>query len=58
MNSQHAFPRYPNLVQDLLVIRPDQVCVCGYYVRCFAALVRLPDGEIRTSSRALSEAGS
>ena len=24
-NSQHAFPRYPNLVQDLAVVRPDQV---------------------------------
>ncbi len=27
-NSQHAFPRYPNLVQDLTVTRPDQVWVC------------------------------
>lgn len=27
-NSQHAFPRYPNLVQDLVVIRSDQVWVC------------------------------
>ena len=26
-NSQHAFPRYPNLVQDLLVTHPDQVWV-------------------------------
>lgn len=26
-NSQHAFPRYPNLVQDLVVIRSDQVWV-------------------------------
>lgn len=25
--SQHAFPRYPNLVQDLVVMRPDQVWV-------------------------------
>jgi transposase InsO family protein len=26
-NSQHDFPRYPNLVQDLIVVRPDQVWV-------------------------------
>lgn len=26
-NSDHAFPRYPNLVQDLTVERPDQVWV-------------------------------
>jgi transposase InsO family protein len=26
-NSQHDFPRYPNLVQDLSVTRPDQVWV-------------------------------
>jgi len=26
-NSQHAFPRYPNLVQDLEIVRPDQVWV-------------------------------
>ncbi len=27
-DSQHSFPRYPNLVQDLAVVRPDQVWVC------------------------------
>ena len=27
-NSQHSFPRYPNLVKDLLVTRPNQVWVC------------------------------
>lgn len=27
-NSQHPFPRYPNLVQDLVVSRPDQVWAC------------------------------
>ncbi len=27
-NSQHAFLRYPNLVQDRLITRPDQVWVC------------------------------
>jgi len=26
-NSQHPFPRYPNLVQDLEIVRPDQVWV-------------------------------
>ena len=26
-DSQHGFPRYPNLVQDLVVVRPDQVWV-------------------------------
>jgi transposase InsO family protein len=26
-NSQHDFPRYPNLVQDLVVVRPNQVWV-------------------------------
>lgn len=27
-NSQHGLPRYPNLVKDLMVSRPDQVWVC------------------------------
>jgi len=27
-DSQHGFPRYPNLVQELVVTRPDQVWVC------------------------------
>lgn len=27
-NSQHAFPRYANLVKDLVVSRPNQVWVC------------------------------
>jgi transposase InsO family protein len=26
--SQHEFPRYPNLLKDLAVVRPDQVWVC------------------------------
>jgi putative transposase len=26
-NSQHAFPRYPNLVQDVEIVRPEQVWV-------------------------------
>ena len=33
-NSQHPFPRYPNLVQELAVVRPDQVWVSDItYVR-------------------------
>ena len=24
-NSEHEFPRYPNLVQDLVIVRPEQV---------------------------------
>jgi len=33
-NSQHDFPRYPNLVQDLEIVRPEQVWVCDItYVR-------------------------
>lgn len=33
-NSQHPYPRYPNLVTDLEVIRPEQVWVCDItYVR-------------------------
>ena len=33
-DSQHAFPRYPNLVQDLEVVRPDQVWVVDLtYIR-------------------------
>ncbi len=27
-NSDHEFPRYPNLVQDLAITHPDQVWVC------------------------------
>ncbi len=33
-NSQHPFPRYPNLVQDLPIVRPDQVWVADItYIR-------------------------
>lgn len=33
-DSQHPYPRYPNLVQELEVIRPEQVWVCDItYVR-------------------------
>ena len=37
-NSQHPFPRYPNLVQDLVVQRPDEVWVADI------AYVRLKNG--------------
>jgi putative transposase len=33
-NSEHAFPRYPNLVLDLAIVRPEQVWVCDItYIR-------------------------
>ena len=33
-NSKHAFPRYPNLVKDLEITRPDQVWVADItYIR-------------------------
>ena len=33
-NSKHAFPRYPNLVKDLEIMRPDQVWVADItYIR-------------------------
>jgi len=33
-NSEHDFPRYPNLVQELEIMRPEQVWVCDVtYVR-------------------------
>ena len=33
-NSEHSFPRYPNLVAELVVVRPDQVWVADItYVR-------------------------
>ena len=33
-DSQHPYPRYPNLVQELEVVRPEQVWVCDItYVR-------------------------
>ena len=33
-NSEHNFPRYPNLVQDLEIVRPDQVWVSDItYIR-------------------------
>lgn len=33
-NSQHSFPRYPNLVEGLEIVRPDQVWVCDItYIR-------------------------
>ncbi len=41
-NSQHSFPRYPNLVQDLEVVRPDQVWVVDItYIRLKTEFVYL-----------------
>ena len=41
-NSDHPFPRYPNLVADLAVIRPDQVWVADItYVRVRVEFVYL-----------------
>lgn len=41
-NSQHDFPRYPNLVEDLAIVRPDQVWVADItYVRLGKGFVYL-----------------
>jgi len=41
-NSDHAFPRYPNLVQELEVVRPDQVWVADItYIRLLTEFVYL-----------------
>jgi putative transposase len=41
-NSEHSFPRYPNLVQDLEIVRPDQVWVSDItYIRLHAEFVYL-----------------
>lgn len=37
-NSEHSFPRYPNLVQDLAIVRPEQVWVSDI------TYIRLADG--------------
>ena len=46
-NSKHDFPRYPNLVQDLEIVRPDQVWVSDItYIRlrrCFVYLAVIMD---------------
>ena len=42
-NSKHNFPRYSNLVQDLEVVRPDQVWVSDItYIRTVTFLQRAP----------------
>jgi transposase InsO family protein len=41
-NSQHDFPRYPNLVEGLAIVRPDQVWVADItYVRLLRGFVYL-----------------
>lgn len=41
-NSQHPYPRYPNLVKDLAIVRPDQVWVCDItYIRLWYEFVYL-----------------
>jgi len=41
-DSTHSFPRYPNLVQDLAIVRPDQVWVADItYVRLLQDFVYL-----------------
>ena len=41
-NSEHAFPRYPNLVTDLKVVRPEQVWVADItYIRLLKDFVYL-----------------
>lgn len=41
-NSQHDFPRYPNLVEDLAIVRPDQVWVADItYVHLLRGFVYL-----------------
>jgi putative transposase len=46
-NSKHNFPRYPNLVQDLEIVRPDQVWASDItYIRlqrCFVYLAVIMD---------------
>lgn len=41
-NSEHDFPRYPNLVQDMEIVRPDQVWVSDItYIRLRSEFVYL-----------------
>ena len=59
-NSNHAFPRFPNLVADLQITRPDQVWVADItYIRLrkeFVYLAVLMD--VFMSSRAVCVAGT
>jgi transposase InsO family protein len=41
-DSRHGFPRYPNLVLDMEIVRPDQVWVCDItYIRLHQGFVYL-----------------
>jgi putative transposase len=41
-NSEHGFPRYPNLVEQLEIVRPEQVWVCDItYIRLRVEFVYL-----------------
>jgi transposase InsO family protein len=41
-DSRHGFPRYPNLVLDMEIVRPDQVWVCDItYIRLHRGFVYL-----------------
>lgn len=41
-NSEHSFPRYPNLVEQLEIVRPEQVWVCDItYIRLRVEFVYL-----------------
>ena len=44
-DSAHGFQRYPNLVQGLTVVRPDQVWVCDI------AAIQLANGSWQTERR-------
>ena len=40
-NSDHPYPRYPNLAKGLVVAAPEQVCGLGYHVHSPGRRVRL-----------------
>ena len=60
-NSEHDFPRYPNLVQDLEIVRPEQVWVSDItYIRLlndFVYLAAIPATSPATSTRGGTRGG-